>query len=427
MIETTIRLKDRKYWRPGLTTEKLIQELEAAVKFPGLSNSWGYPIQIRISMLSTGIKTPVGLKILGPDLEVLNHLAEQGEGILKKVPGAANVYAKRLMGYYLDFEIKRLEAARYGLTVGDVQEVITSAMGGENITQTVEGLERYPVNLRYFQDYRQNLPALRRLLIPTMDGGQVPMEQVANIKIHQGPDMIESEGSRRSATITVDLHDIDVGTFVKKAKEAIQAHLQLPQGYSLIWSGQFEYMERARERLQVVVPITLVLVILLLYLSTQSLVKVCIILLAIPFSLIGAIWLLYLLDYNLSVGVFVGIIALAGLDAETGAIMLLYLDISHDERKAQGKLNTYEDLKDVVMHGAVQRLRPKLMTILANIFGLFPVMWATGTGAEVAKRIAAPLVGGVTTSFLLELLIYPAIYLLWKWHFEVKKLRSLTD
>jgi Cu(I)/Ag(I) efflux system membrane protein CusA/SilA len=424
MIETTIRLKDRKYWRPGLTTEKLIQELEAAIKFPGLSNSWGYPIQIRISMLATGIKTPVGLKILGPDLEVLNRLAEQGEGILKKVPGAANVYAKRLMGYYLDFEIKRLEAARYGLTVGDVQEVITSAMGGENITQTVEGLERYPVNLRYFQDYRQNLPALRRLLIPTMDGGQVPMEQVADIKIHQGPDMIESEGSRRSTTITVDLHDIDVGTFVKKAKEAIQAHLQLPQGYSLIWSGQFEYMERARERLQVVVPITLVLVILLLYLSTQSLVKVCIILLAIPFSLIGAIWLLYLLDYNLSVGVFVGIIALAGLDAETGAIMLLYLDISHDERKAQGKLNTYEDLKDVVMHGAVQRLRPKLMTILANIFGLFPVMWATGTGAEVAKRIAAPLVGGVTTSFLLELLIYPAIYLLWKWHFEVKKPRS---
>ena len=305
--------------------------------------------------------------------------------------------------------------------MGDVQEVITSAMGGENITQTVEGLERYPVNLRYFQDYRQNLPALRRLLIPTMDGGQVPMEQVADIKIHQGPDMIESEGSRRSATITVDLHDIDVGTYVKKAKEAIQAHLQLPQGYSLIWSGQFEYMERARERLQVVVPITLVLVILLLYLSTQSLVKVCIILLAIPFSLIGAIWLLYLLDYNLSVGVFVGIIALAGLDAETGAIMLLYLDISHDERKAQGKLNTYEDLKDVVMHGAVQRLRPKLMTILANIFGLFPVMWATGTGAEVAKRIAAPMVGGVTTSFLLELLIYPAIYLLWKWHFEVKR------
>ena len=425
MIETTIRLKDRKYWRPGLTTEKLIQELDAAIKFPGLANSWGYPIKIRIDMLSTGIKTPVGIKLLGNDLNVLSRLGQEVEAILKQVPGTASVFAERVIGgYYLDFEIKRREAARYGLTVGDVQEVITMALGGETITQTVEGLERYPVNLRYFQDYRSSLPALKRILIPTPKGPPIPMEQVADIKLHQGPDMIKSEGARRTAAIFVDIRDIDLGTYIQKAKEAIQAHLKLPPGYNLLWSGQFEYMERARERLQVVVPITLVLVILLLYLSTQSLVKVCIILMAIPFSLIGAIWLLYLLDYNLSVGVFVGIIALAGLDAETGAIMLLYLDISHDERKAQGKLNTYEDLKEVVMHGAVQRLRPKLMTILANIFGLFPVMWATGTGSEVAKRIAAPLVGGVTTSFLLELLIYPAIYLLWKWHFEVKKLRS---
>ena len=425
MIETTIRLKDRKYWRPGLTTEKLIQELDAAIKFPGLANSWGYPIKIRIDMLSTGIKTPVGIKLLGNDLNVLSRLGQEVEAILKQVPGTASVFAERVIGgYYLDFDIKRREAARYGLTVGDVQEVITMALGGENITQTVEGLERYPVNLRYFQDYRSSLPALKRILIPTPKGPPIPMEQVADIKLHQGPDMIKSEGARRTAAIFVDIRDIDLGTYIKKAKEAIQAHLKLPPGYNLLWSGQFEYMERARERLQVVVPITLVLVILLLYLSTQSLVKVCIILMAIPFSLIGAIWLLYLLDYNLSVGVFVGIIALAGLDAETGAIMLLYLDISHDERKAQGKLNTYEDLKEVVMHGAVQRLRPKLMTILANIFGLFPVMWATGTGSEVAKRIAAPLVGGVTTSFLLELLIYPAIYLLWKWHFEVKKQRS---
>jgi Cu(I)/Ag(I) efflux system membrane protein CusA/SilA len=422
MIETTIRLKDRKYWRPGLTTEKLIQELDAAIKFPGLANSWGYPIKIRIDMLSTGIKTPVGIKLLGNDLNVLSRLGQEVEAILKQVPGTASVFAERVIGgYYLDFDIKRLEAARYGLTVGDVQEVITMALGGENITQTVEGLERYPVNLRYFQDYRSSLPALKRILIPTPKGPPIPMEQVADIRLHQGPDMIKSEGARRTAAIFVDIRDIDLGTYIQKAKEAIKAHLKLPPGYNLLWSGQFEYMERARERLQVVVPITLVLVILLLYLSTQSLVKVCIILMAIPFSLIGAIWLLYLLDYNLSVGVFVGIIALAGLDAETGAIMLLYLDISHDERKAQGKLNTYEDLKEAVMHGAVQRLRPKLMTILANIFGLFPVMWATGTGSEVAKRIAAPLVGGVTTSFLLELLIYPAIYLLWKWHFEVKK------
>jgi Cu(I)/Ag(I) efflux system membrane protein CusA/SilA len=425
MIETTIRLKERKYWRPGLTTEKLIQELDAAIKFPGLANSWGYPIKIRIDMLSTGIKTPVGIKLLGNDLNVLSRLGQEVEAILKQVPGTASVFAERVIGgYYLDFEIKRLDAARYGLTVGEVQEVITMAMGGENITQTVEGLERYPVNLRYFQDYRSSMPALKRILIPTPKGPPIPMEQVADIKLHQGPDMIKSEGARRTAAIFVDIRDIDLGTYIQKAKEAIKAHLKLPPGYNLLWSGQFEYMERARERLQVVVPITLVLVILLLYLSTQSLVKVCIILMAIPFSLIGAIWLLYLLDYNLSVGVFVGIIALAGLDAETGAIMLLYLDISHDERKAQGKLNTYEELKDAVMHGAVQRLRPKLMTILANIFGLFPVMWATGAGSEVAKRIAAPLVGGVTTSFLLELLIYPAIYLLWKWHFEVKKQRS---
>jgi Cu(I)/Ag(I) efflux system membrane protein CusA/SilA len=425
MIETTIRLKDRKDWRPGLTTEKLIQELDAAIKFPGLANSWGFPIKIRIDMLSTGIKTPVGIKLLGNDLNVLSRLGQEVEAILKQVPGTASVFAERTVGgYYLDFDINRKAAARYGLTVGEVQDVIATAMGGENISQTVEGLERYPVNLRYFQDYRSSLPALKRILIPTAKGPPIPMEQVADIKLHQGPDMIKSEGARRTASIFVDIRDIDLGTYIQKAKEAIQAHLKLPPGYNLLWSGQYEYMERARERLQVVVPITLVLVILLLYLSTQSLVKVCIILMAIPFSLIGAIWLLYLLDYNLSVGVFVGIIALAGLDAETGAIMLLYLDISYDERKAQGKLNTYEDLKEVVMHGAVQRLRPKLMTILANIFGLLPVMWATGTGAEVAKRIAAPLVGGVTTSFLLELLIYPAIYLLWKWHSEVKKQRS---
>jgi Cu(I)/Ag(I) efflux system membrane protein CusA/SilA len=364
----------------------------------------------------------VGIKLLGHDLNVLSRLGEEVEVILKQVPGTASVFAERTVGgYYLDFDINRQEAARYGLTVGEVQEVITTAMGGDQITQTVEGLERYPVNLRYFQDYRSSLPALKRILIPTPQGPPIPMEQVADIRLHQGPDMIKSEGARRTASIFVDIRDIDLGTYIQKAKEALKAHLKIPPGYNLLWSGQFEYMERARERLLVVVPVTLVLVILLLYLSTQSLVKVGIILLAIPFSLIGAIWLLYLLDYNLSVGVFVGIIALAGLDAETGAIMLLYLDISHDERKAQGRLNTYEDLKEVVMHGAVQRLRPKLMTILANIFGLFPVMWATGTGAEVAKRIAAPLVGGVTTSFLLELLIYPAIYLLWKWHFEVKK------
>jgi Cu(I)/Ag(I) efflux system membrane protein CusA/SilA len=422
MIETTIRLKDRKHWRPGLTTEDLIKEMDAAIKFPGLANSWGYPIKIRIDMLSTGIKTPVGLKFLGPDLEVLNRLAVDAEAILKAVPGTASAFAERVTGgYYLDFVIKRREAARYGLTVGEIQEVIASAVGGENITQTVEGLERYPVNLRYYQDYRQNLPALRRLLIPTPNGAQVPMEQVADIRVHQGPDMIKSEGSRRAAWVFVDLHDIDVGTYILKAKEAIQAHMKIPTGYSLIWSGQYEYMEAAKKKLQVIIPLTLVLVFLLLYLNTHSLIKVSIIMLAVPFSLLGAIWLLYLLDYHLSVGVIVGMLALAGLDAETGVLMLLYLDIAHDERKAGGRLQTEQDLRDAIEHGAVMRVRPKHMTILANLLGLLPIMWATGTGSEVAKRIAAPMVGGVATSYLLELLIYPAIYLLWKRHTDLKR------
>ena len=422
MIETTIKLKPRKMWRPGYDTERLIRELDQAVKFPGLANSWGYPIKIRLDMLATGMKTPVGLKFLGPDLTVLTQLAVEAEAILREVPGTASAFAERpLAGFYLDFDLNRREAARYGLTVGDIQEVITTALGGMQITQTVEGLERYPVNLRYFQDYRLDLSALQRLLIPTPTGAQVPLEQVAAIKVRRGPDMIKSEGSRPTAWVFVDLREVDVGTYIQRAKEALAAKLTIPPGYTLIWSGQFEYMERARARLQVLIPITLALVVMLLYLSTGSLARVLIILLAVPFSLIGAIWLLWFLDYNLSLGVIVGIIALAGLDAETGAIMLLYLDMAYDEKKAAGRLRTREDLKDAVTHGAVLRLRPKLMTILANIFGLFPVMWATGTGAEVAKRIAAPMVGGVVTSFLLELLIYPAIYLLWKWHGELKE------
>jgi Cu(I)/Ag(I) efflux system membrane protein CusA/SilA len=422
MLETTIKLKPRDKWRPGYDTERLIREMDQAVKFPGLANSWGYPIKIRIDMLSTGMKTPVGIKFLGPDLKELTRLAVDTEAILRQVPGTVSTFAERpLGGYYLDFEINRREAARYGLTVGDIQEVIATALGGMQITQTVEGLERYSVNVRYFQDYRQNLPALSRILIPTPGGAQVPMEQVAKIVVRQGPDMVKSEGSRPTAWVFVDIRDQDLGTYIREAKAALAARLKLPPGYSLVWSGQFEYMERARQRLQVVIPITLALVLMLLYLSTGSVARVLIILLAVPFSLIGAVWLLYLLNYNISLGVIVGLIALAGLDAETGAIMLLYLDIAHDERQAAGRLRTREDLEEAVSHGAVMRLRPKLMTILANIFGLLPVMWATGTGAEVAKRIAAPMVGGVVTSFLLELLIYPAIYLMWKWHAEVKR------
>ncbi|MBU4233174.1 MAG: efflux RND transporter permease subunit [Proteobacteria bacterium] len=422
MIETTIRLKDPKDWRPGLTMEGLIRQLDDAVKFPGLTNSWGYPIRIRIDMLSTGIKTPVGLKILGPDLEVLNRLATEAEAIFKGIPETASAFAERVTGgYYLDFDIKRREAARYGLTVGDVQDVITTALGGMNLTYTVEGLERYPVNLRYFQDYRENLPALRRVLIPTPTGAQIPMEQVADIKIHQGPPMVKSENARRAAWLFVDIRDIDVGSYIKKAQAVIKEKLKLPEGYNYIWSGQFEYMEQARQRFMVIIPVTLAIIFFILYINTQSITKVLIVLLAVPFSLVGAIWLLYILGYHISVAVIVGLIALAGLDAETGVVMLLYLDIAYHRAEKEGRLLTYRDTEDAVMEGAVQRLRPKLMTVLAILVGLAPLMWGTGTGSEAMKRIAAPMVGGVITSFLLELFIYPAIYLLWKWHFEVKK------
>ncbi len=425
MLETTIRLKDPKEWPPGMTTERLIQEMDQAVKFPGLTNSWGYPIMIRIDMLSTGIKTPVGFKIMGPDLSVLNRLATEAEAIFKSLPETASAFAERVTGgYYLDFAINRLEAARYGLTVGDVQEVIATALGGENITQTVEGLERYPVNLRYFENYREDLPALRRILIPTMSGVQVPMDQVADLKVHQGPDMIRSENARRSAWLYVDIRDIDVGSYIAKAKKAISARLKLPPGYNYIWSGQFEYMEQARQRLQVIIPITLALIFLILYVNTASLAKVCIVLLAVPFSLVGAIWLLFILGYHLSLAVVVGLIALAGLDAETGVVMLLYLDLAYQRHRDDGRLNSYRDLEDAVMEGAVQRLRPKLMTVLAILMGLLPLLHGHGAGSEAMKRIAAPMVGGVVTSFFLELFIYPAIYVLWKWHTDLRHLKG---
>ncbi len=425
MIETTIRLKDPEQWPPGMTTEALIQDMDQAVRFPGLANSWGYPIKIRIDMLSTGIKTPVGFKIMGPDLEVLNRLATDAEAIFKSLPETASAFAERVTGgYYLDFAINRQEAARYGLTVGDVQDVIATALGGENITQTVEGLERYPVNLRYFENYRENLPALRRILIPAMSGAPVPMDQVADIKVHQGPDMIRSENARRSAWIYVDIRDIDVGSYIAKAKKAISDRLKLPPGYNYIWSGQFQYMEQARQRLQVIIPITLAVIFFILYINTAAIAKVFIVLLAVPFSLVGAIWLLYLLHYHLSLAVVVGLIALAGLDAETGVVMLLYLDLAYQRYQGEGRLNSYRDLEDAVMEGAVQRLRPKLMTVLAILMGLLPLMHGHGAGSEAMKRIAAPMVGGVVTSFFLELFIYPSIYVLWKWHTDLRHLRK---
>jgi Cu(I)/Ag(I) efflux system membrane protein CusA/SilA len=411
MIETTITLKPEEQWRPGMTHEKLVEQLDAAIQFPGLTNAWTMPIKTRIDMLATGIKTPVGIKIMGDDLDTLVRLGEQIEGAVSRVPGTLSVFAERTTGgNYFDYDIRRKDAARYGLTVSDVQDVIMSALGGMNVTQTVEGLERYPVNVRYPEELRDNVESMKRVLVPTPGGAQVPLGQLADISIHKGPASIKSENSRRTVWVYVDLRGVDVGTYVRNAQEAVRNSIRLPAGYNIVWSGQFEYMERAKKRLLVVIPLTLFIVFLIIYLNTKSLAKTAIVLLAVPFSLVGAFWLVYLLGYNLSVAVWVGIIALAGLDAETGVVMLLYLDVAYNGMKRKGLMNTMGDLKESIVDGAVKRIRPKIMTASVIIAGLLPIMWSTGTGSDVMKRIAAPMVGGVVTSVLLELLVYPVIY-----------------
>jgi len=411
MIETTITLKPEKEWRKGVTHEKLVEELNAAIRFPGVTNAWTMPIKTRTDMLATGIKTPVGIKILGDDLDTLVKLGEQVEAVVSKVPGTLSAYSERITGgNYFDYDIRREEAARYGLTVGDVQDVIMSAMGGMNVTTTVEGLERYPVNVRYPEELRDNPESMRRILVPTPGGAQVPLGQLADISIHKGPANIKSENARRTVWIYVDIRGIDLGTYVKNAQEAVRKNIKLPAGYSLLWSGQFEYMERAGERLMIVIPLTLLIVFLIIYMNTKSLAKTTIVLLAVPFSLVGAFWLIYLLGFNLSVAVWVGIIALAGLDAETGVVMLLYLDVAYENMKRKKLMNTMGDLKEAIVDGAVKRIRPKIMTASVIVAGLLPIMWSTGTGSDVMKRIAAPMVGGVVTSVIMELLVYPVIY-----------------
>ncbi|OIP34647.1 MAG: cation transporter [Deltaproteobacteria bacterium CG2_30_66_27] len=411
MLETTITLKPEKEWRKGMTHEKLVEELNASIRFPGVTNAWTMPIKTRTDMLATGIKTPVGIKILGDDLDTLVKLGEQVEAVVSKVPGTLSAYAERVTGgNYFDYNIRREEAARYGLTVGDVQDVIMSAMGGMNVTTTVEGLERYPVNVRYPEELRDNIESMRRILVPTPGGAQVPLGQLADISIHKGPSNIKSENARRTVWIYVDIRGIDLGTYVKNAQEAVRKSVKMPVGYSLLWSGQFEYMERAKKRLMVVIPLTLLIVFLIIYMNTKSLTKTTIVLLAVPFSLVGAFWFIYLLGFNLSVAVWVGIIALAGLDAETGVVMLLYLDVAYESMKRKKLMNTMGDLKEAIVDGAVKRIRPKVMTASVIIAGLIPIMWSSGTGSDVMKRIAAPMVGGVVTSVIMELLVYPVIY-----------------
>jgi copper/silver efflux system protein len=420
----------RRVWPDHKSTQELIYGsggMNEAMQIPGVVNAWTMPIKARVDMLTTGVRTPVGIKVLGPDLNKIQEIGQHIELALKDVPGTASAFAERTAGgYFLDFNLKREELARYGLTVDQANAVVMSAIGGENVGTTVEGRERYPINVRYLRDYRSTIDRLNRTLVPAMDGKQIPIAQIADLKLQSGPGMIRDENGRLSGYVYVDVSGVDIGTYVNNAKQAVQQKVQMPPGYTLTWSGQYENMQRAAERLTVVVPVTIFIIFLLLYFNTRSLVKTLIVFLAVPFSAVGAVWLLYYLDYNMSIAVWVGLIALLGVDAETGVFMLLYLDLAYDERRARGLMRTREDLRAAIVHGAVKRLRPKFMTVAVDFIGLVPVMWATGTGADVMKRIAAPMVAGMFTSFVMELVVYPAIYSLWKWHAEVKRQPALV-
>ncbi|MGC4001559.1 MAG: efflux RND transporter permease subunit [Anaeromyxobacter sp.] len=408
----------RPFWRDRITQEDLETEMNAALQLPGISNAWTMPIKGRLDMLSTGIRTPIGIKIMGADLATIERIAKDTEAAVSKVPGTRSVYAERVAGgYFLDFVLKREQLARYGLSVDDANMMVMTAVGGDNQSTTVEGRERYGINVRYARDYREDLSALRRVLLPLPGGkGQIPMEEIADVQLAQGPSMIRDEDGLLAGYVYVDFDTskIDVGSYVAEAKKAVEASVKTPAGYAMTWSGQYENMLRVKERLKSILPLTILVIFGLLYLNTKSAFKASIVMLAVPFSAIGAVWLLWALDYNVSIAVWVGLIALMGLDAETGVFMLLFLDLSHDEYKKQGKLNTEADLVEAIIHGAVKRVRPKAMTVFAAMMGLLPIMWSTGAGADVMKRIAAPMVGGLITSFLMELLVYPAVYFLWK-------------
>ena len=447
MMETVVTLKPESQWRtrdrwysgrlPGflkpivrplwpetISWDELVNEMNASLQLPGQTNAWTMPIKNRIDMLTTGIRTPVGIKVFGSDLNEIEAIGRRLEQALADVPGTRSVYGERVAGgYFVDFDLKRREIARYGLTIREVQEVIMAAIGGENVTTTVEGRERYPVNVRYPRELRDEPDKLARVLVPTRSGAQIPLSQLADIRLVEGPSMIRDENGRLSGYVYVDVDTAkrDLGGYIEDAKAAVQRSVKLPTGYTLLWSGQYEAMERVREKMKVVLPVTLFLVFALLYANTKSLPKTLIVLLAVPFSAVGAVWFLYALGYNMSIGVWVGLIALLGLDAETGVFMLLYLDLAFEERKAAGTMKTRQDLEEAILHGAVRRVRPKVMTVACAFFGLVPIMWSSGTGADVMKRIAAPMIGGLFTSFLMELLVYPAVYLLWKWHSDVKR------
>jgi Cu(I)/Ag(I) efflux system membrane protein CusA/SilA len=438
MMETTVilkppcewRAKDRWYsgwmpeflqpllrpiWPDRISWEELVSEMDAALRIPGVTNAWTMPIKARVDMLTTGVRTPVGIKILGQDLKELERIGTELETLLRGVAGTRSVFAERAAGgYFVDFEPRREELARYGLTIEDLQTVIMTAVGGENVTTTIEGRARYPVNIRYPRELRDDIDKLGRVLVDTPAGAQIPLIQVADLQIRSGPAMLRDENGFLASYVYVDVAGRDIGGYVEEAKKAVAAGVALPEGYVLNWSGQYENMIRVREHLKLIVPATLVLIFILLLANTRSSFKATVILLSVPFSAVGAIWLFHLLHYNVSIAAWVGMIALLGLDAETAVFMMLFLDLSYDEAKRTGKLGSVRELDDAILHGAVKRVRPKMMTVMAAFMGLLPIMWSTSAGADVMKRIAAPMIGGLVTSFLLELLIYPAIYKLWK-------------
>ncbi len=449
MLETVVTLKPKSAWRKvdtwysswsptwlspllrhitpdTISQERLIDEMNEALRMPGLSNAWTMPIKGRIDMLATGIRTPVGLKISGSDLAEIERIGTATEVVLKRVRGARSVFAERTAGgYFLDVTWRRHELARYGLSVQEAQDVLAAAVGGESVTTTIEGRERYAVNVRYLPDFRADEESLAAVLVPVGDGRvQVPLGRLADVAVKSGPGMIRNEDGLLTGYVYVDLAGRDPYGFVHEADALLRDRVKLPPGHALAWSGQYEAMARVRERLKAVIPVTLVLILLLLYLNTRSVVKTFIVLLAVPFSAVGAVWFLHLLGYNMSIGVWVGLIALLGVDAETGVFMLLYLDIAYEQAKREGRLRNLEELRTAIMEGAVKRLRPKFMTVTTTFIGLVPIMWAIGAGADTMKRIAAPMIGGIITSFLLELLVYPAVYEVWKWHFELKKGRA---
>jgi Cu(I)/Ag(I) efflux system membrane protein CusA/SilA len=416
MVETVVVLKPKDQWRKGLTWEGLVREMDEKLRYPGMPNIWWMPIQTRTEMLATGIRSPLGIKIFGDDLATIERTAVAVERAVAGVEGTRSAFADRATGgLYLDIKIDRAAAARHGLRVADVNAVVASAIGGMNVSRTVEGRERYPISVRYARELRDEpQDLLGRVLVPTPGGAQIPLAQVARISFETGPPMIRSEDGRLVGFVFVDVGDRPIADYVEAAKRVVDQEVELSPGVRIEWAGQFTYFERAKQRLKVVLPVTLLIIVFLLYLNTRSIVETGIVLLAVPFSLIGAVWLLYLLGYNLSVAVWVGLIALAGIDAETGVVMLLYLTISHRRRQEEGKLRRFGDLKEAIVEGAAQRIRPKLMTVLTDMAGLLPVLVSTGTGADLMKRIAAPLVGGIATSFLLELTVYPAIFAIWK-------------